>query len=202
MKPYPAIATLEFRGIAAGIQVTDAMVKKAPIALLKSGVISGGRFLALLAGSTASVEEAYQEGCYWAGADLLDHVWLPDVDPVLYQAIMGTCQPCRDGASVGLLETDTVSGLLQATERVLKGTPVELGEVRLADAHLHGKGISCFNGELHDVEAALDLAVQVLETRPHGFSRRILTAPSAGLLAQLNQYAPFGAVQATALKGE
>ncbi len=202
MKPYPAIATLEFRQITVGIQIADAMVKQAPVSLLKSGVISQGRYLALLAGSTAAVEESYREGCYRAGGDLLDHAWLPDVAPTLYQALLGATEPCHSHVAVGILETDTVSAMLQAAERALKGTPVVLSEMRLADPWLHGKGIAIFNGELHDVEAALDLAAAFLATQPHGFNRRILTAPSEGILAQLNQHAPFHAAAPVNLNGE
>ena len=55
MKDYPAIAVLEFGSIADGIYSTDAMLKKAPIAMIKSGTVSGGRYLIILGGSTASV---------------------------------------------------------------------------------------------------------------------------------------------------
>ena len=53
MKKYPAIAVLEFSSIADALFCTDALLKKAPIAMLKSGTVSGGRYLIILGGSTA-----------------------------------------------------------------------------------------------------------------------------------------------------
>ena len=37
MKKYPTIAVIEFASIADGIYCTDALLKKAPIAMIKSG---------------------------------------------------------------------------------------------------------------------------------------------------------------------
>ena len=37
MKKYPAIAVIEFSSIADGIYTTDAILKKAPIAMIKGG---------------------------------------------------------------------------------------------------------------------------------------------------------------------
>ena len=58
MKKYPAIAIVELASIADGIYCTDALLKKAPIAMIKSGTVSHGRYLIVIGGSTASVEES------------------------------------------------------------------------------------------------------------------------------------------------
>ncbi|MFQ5584163.1 MAG: BMC domain-containing protein [Calditrichia bacterium] len=50
MKIYPAIALIEISNIAAGIKVGDAMLKKSPIALLKTGTVSRGKYLVLVGG--------------------------------------------------------------------------------------------------------------------------------------------------------
>ena len=93
MKNPPAIAVVEFKDIAVGIVATDAMLKKSPIAFLKCGTISRGRYLTLIGGTTASVEEAINEGLFWGGANVLDHVLLADVHPQVYDAILGQRRP-------------------------------------------------------------------------------------------------------------
>ena len=55
-KRHAALALLEFESIASGIATSDAMVKRAPIALLRCGTIHPGRYLALIGGSVASTE--------------------------------------------------------------------------------------------------------------------------------------------------
>ena len=75
-KTYPAIALIEFNNIADGITGADAMVKKAPIAMLKSGTVSQGKYLVLIGGSTASVRESFQEGLSQAKESVIDSVFL------------------------------------------------------------------------------------------------------------------------------
>ncbi|MCB0292244.1 MAG: BMC domain-containing protein, partial [Calditrichaeota bacterium] len=89
MKPHPSIAFIELSNTAAGIYCADAMVKRSPIALLKSGTVSRGKYLVLIGGSVAAVDEAYREGLQVAGEDCLDAMILPDVHPQVYAAMLG-----------------------------------------------------------------------------------------------------------------
>ena len=61
MRTYPTLAVIEFASIADGIFCTDALLKKAPIAMIKSGTVSRGRYLIIIGGSTASVEESLNQ---------------------------------------------------------------------------------------------------------------------------------------------
>ncbi len=110
MKKAPALAVLEFRDIPTGIDATDAMLKKAPIAFVKSGTITRGRFLTLIGGSTGAVEESLQEGLFRAGDAVLDHLLLADVHPRVYEAILGVRRPAN-GDPLAIIETDTVASL-------------------------------------------------------------------------------------------
>ena len=55
MRTYPTIAVIEFSSIADGIYCTDALLKKAPITMLKSGTVSRGRYLTMIGGTTSWV---------------------------------------------------------------------------------------------------------------------------------------------------
>jgi microcompartment protein CcmL/EutN len=156
MKTYPAIAILEFEHIATGIYVTDAMVKQSPISILKAGTVHNGKFLIMVGGSVASVDEAYQKGRSLYPDELLDHVILPDVHPELHDGILGKNGQARPEA-IGIIETRTVSCAVQSTDRALKETDVDLVVIRLAD-DLGGKAFSIFTGDLHEVEAAVEAA--------------------------------------------
>ena len=61
MKQYPTLAVIEFASIADGIYCADALLKKAPISMIKAGTASQGRYLIILGGSTAAVEESLNE---------------------------------------------------------------------------------------------------------------------------------------------
>ena len=87
MKKYPAIALIELSSIAKGILAVDAMLKCAPISLIKSGTVSKGKFLILIGGSVASVELAFKEGIKKGDSTVVDCVHLPDIHPQVHDAM-------------------------------------------------------------------------------------------------------------------
>ncbi len=201
MKTYSAIALIEFRDIAAGMFTLDAMVKKSPIALLKSGIITEGRYLVLIGGTTASVDESFQEGLYWGGETILDRVMLPDVHPQLHDAILGKRNTSAGGA-LAIIETPTVSSNVRAAELALKGTPVELVEIRLGESRLAGKGLSLYRGELHDIDAALEIATSFLQGLNVPVTTRIIAAPHEALGRQFSGSTFFHDAPLLELDGE
>jgi microcompartment protein CcmL/EutN len=188
MKKYPAIAIVEFRDIAIGIYATDAIVKKASISLLKCGIVSRGRYLTLIGGTTGSVAESLAEGLACGRDNVIDHVMLPDVHPQVHDAVLGTLNPIQGGA-MAIIETPTASSNVRAAELALKGTHVGLSEMRLADSSLSGKGVSIYRGDLPDIEAAVDIAVTYLKGAGIHVVHQIIPAPSESLGRQIS----FGA---------
>lgn len=200
MKPVAAIAVVEFREIPAGVAATDAMVKRAPIAFVRSGSVRRGRFLTLIGGSTAAVEEAVKAGLEAGAAAVLDHVFLADVHPVLLAGIGGARRIPRGALS--LLETDTAASAVRVAERALKGAHVELVEIRLADAGLAGKGLVVLAGELHDLEAAVELAAAELAGRGLALRVRVIAGPHGATLEQAARSTRFDHAPLVELGGE
>ena len=201
MRKYPAIAVIEFASIADGIYCTDALLKKAPIAMIKSGTVSRGRYLIIIGGSTASVEESLNEALAVGHASRLDHAFLPDVHPQLHDAVLGQRQAVVQDA-VAILETDTVAANVRAAESALKGTRVQLVELRLADYELSGKAISIYNGELHEVQAAMELAGDFLRGRKEYVQHRIICQPHEALTRHLGDGTRFATAKPIELEGE
>ena len=169
----PALALLEFSSIAAGIQAADAMVKRAPIDVIKAGTVQPGKYLVLIGGQVADVEESLAAGREVSGAAavLVDVVYLPQVHPEVVEAIGGGRVP-RVTDALGVIETTTVAAAIHAADAGIKGAEVRLVEVRLADG-LGGKGIVLFSGLVADVEAAVEIGVGVLE-RPDLLVRQVV----------------------------
>jgi microcompartment protein CcmL/EutN len=201
MRHYPTIAVLEFGSIADGLFCTDALLKRAPIAMIKSGTVSGGRYLVIIGGSTASVEESLNEALALGQAGVLDHAFLPDVHSRLHDALLGE-RTTMEQDSVAILETDTVAANVSATEQALKGTDVRLVELRLADYEMSGKAISLFNGPLHEIEAAMGLAVDFLQGRKEYVRHRIISLPHEMLTKQLASGTQFATAKPQELEGE
>jgi microcompartment protein CcmL/EutN len=201
MKKAPALAVIEFRDIPAGIDATDAMLKKASIAFVKSGTITRGRFLTMIGGSTGAVQESLHEGLYRAGDSVLDHLMLADVHPRVYEAILGGRRAAGSGA-MAIIETDTVASNIRAAELALKGTPVELVELRLADSGLSGKGVSIYQGELPDIEAAVAIVLGYLRQMGGDVHHTIISSPHEALARQIGSGTSFGSAALLELDGE
>ena len=167
----PALALVEFSSIAAGIQAADAMVKRAPIDTIRAGTVQPGKYLVLIGGLTADVEESLAAGREIGAAAIVDFVYLPRVHPEVVEAIGGGRVP-RPIDALGVVETATVAAAIQAADFGVKGANVRLVEVRLADG-LGGKGITLFSGLVEDVEAAVDIGVGAL-ARPALLVRQVV----------------------------
>jgi microcompartment protein CcmL/EutN len=201
MKKHPAIAVIEFDHIPDGMSATDAMLKKAPIAFVKCGTITRGRYLTLVGGTTASVDEALREGLAHGAGAVLDHLFLADVHPRVYDAILGRRKPGGVGA-LAIIETDTVAANVRAAEAALKGTPVDLIEIRLADAGLSGRGLSVYQGTLPDIEAAIDIVTRYLGESGGQLRHRVVSAPHEALIRQIEASTWFGSQEVLDLDGE
>ncbi len=156
----PALALIEFNSIAIGIRAGDAMVKKALIASIKAGTVQPGRYLVLITGQVAEVDESLRAGMEWGGASVINTVFLPHVHPAVVQAVGGE-RVTGTGVALGVIETTNVAATIQAADAGVKGAQVTLREIRLADG-LGGKAFCLFQGEVQDVEAAVEIGVGAL----------------------------------------
>jgi microcompartment protein CcmL/EutN len=154
----PAIALLEFDSIAVGIEAGDAMAKRAPIDVLRSGTIHPGKYLVLVGGAVGDVEEAFAAGREIGGPCLVDTIFLPNVHDQVVAALRGVRQ-AGAGEALGVIETETVAATICAADAGVKGAYVRLLDLRLGDG-LGGKGYLLFDGVVSEVEAAVALACE------------------------------------------
>ena len=157
---HPAIAILEFASIAVGIEAGDAMVKRAPLGVIQSGTVQPGKYLVLVAGDVASVDEALAAGHEVGGDAIVDRVFLPDVHPDVVAAMQGD-RTFGDGESLGIIETATVAAVIESADAAAKGATVTVAQIEMADG-LGGKGYVLLGGVLSEVEAAVDAGVAAL----------------------------------------
>jgi microcompartment protein CcmL/EutN len=151
----PAIASLELASIARGIVALDQMAKRAETTIVAARTISPGRYLIVLSGLVAEIEEATEAGRAAAKEDLVDSIVLRDPHADLRTGLAAALDVVLS-ESLAIVEIATVSSALLAAERALKGSDVRLIELRLG-AGLSGKGVFTLTGPLPDVEAAKGL---------------------------------------------
>ena len=182
----PALALIELDSIAVGIEAGDAMVKRAPVEVVRAGTVHPGRYLILITGDVAAVEEAFGAGVDVGQGALVDTVLLPNVHAQVVRALRGERRP-GSGDALGVVETATAAATIEAADAGVKGAAVELLELRLADG-LGGKGYLLFDGTVSDVEAAVAIAVARISDpseAPSTTSR--VQPPVARVIAQLHR---------------
>jgi len=134
-----AIGLIETVSIAIGISVTDEMAKTADVEVLESTAICPGKYMVLIAGDVSSV--------------------VPHVHPQIFPAILGATE-VENLRALGVVETFTVASSILAADAAAKAAGVTLLEIRLAKG-LGGKGFFTMTGEVFEVEAAMDAALEV-----------------------------------------
>ena len=189
MKKYQAICIIESSNVAIGLKCTDVMLKNSPVTILKSGSVHPGKFLTLVGGSVASVEEAYQTGIHTAGEDIRDHVFLPDIHEFVVDAILGKRNNCSEEA-IGIFETKTLCTTVRASDIAIKNMDIELVELRFSD-DLGGKAFVIYTGKLEEVEAALDISVRTMDDVGYLCKNVLIPSPDENLCQQINNSSVF-----------
>ena len=170
------IGVQEFSSIAAGFLALDAIVKAAPVAVLATRIVTPGKFIVLFTGDVASVDASLTAGRGSSGEDLLDELFIPNLDRKVIPAIRGPVT-VREWDAMGIIESLSVTAGIEAADIAAKEAEVEIPEIRLAGG-MGGKSTIKIMGRIEDVEASLAagtgyvqgkglLCKQVVIPRPH-----------------------------------
>jgi microcompartment protein CcmL/EutN len=189
MNRYPAIALIEFDSIATGTTASDAMVKAAPIDRIHAGTIHRGKYLVLVGGTVGSVEQSFVAGLRLGGDAVLDRVLLPEVHAEVHDAVFGQRRSDLYDA-LGILESETVSAVVQAADAGVKGARVHVKEIRLGDG-LGGKGIVWFTGAVADVQAAVSIGSAAIADRSTRLRTTVIPALHEDLIRGLGESTRF-----------
>ena len=186
----PAIAVLEFDSIARGIEAGDAMVKRAPLDVIRAGTVHPGKYLVLVGGLTADVEEALEAGRETGHGALVDVVFLPDVHPDVVASV-GGARRRDDGEALGVIETRTVAAVIHAADAGVKGADVTLRELWMADG-LGGKGYVLFGGPVAEVEVAVEYGVARIAPTEQEVAHVVISQLHGEMLENLEADPRFG----------
>lgn len=174
-----AIGLIEMNSIAAGIDVTDQLIKAADVELVVSRSICSGKYMVIIGGEVAAVRSSIAIGLdRWEGA-VIDHITIPNVHPSVFPAISGSNIVLQKGA-LGVIESFSVASLLEAADTAAKTARVDLLEIRLAMA-LGGKAFVTLTGDVSAVRAAVDAGAQVVAEKGLLVNKVVIPAPSKQL---------------------
>ncbi len=174
-----AVGMIELNSIAAGIDVTDTMLKTSNVELIISRSICSGKYMVIVGGNVAAVRSSVEAGVEkWQGA-VIDHILLSNIDSQVMPALAGANQVEMLGA-LGIIESFSVSSLLEAADAAVKSANVSLMEIRLAMA-LGGKAFVTLTGTVGNVRAAVDAGSAVVSDKGLLVNKVVIPAPSKEL---------------------
>lgn len=173
---FRAIGLIELNSIAAGMDVTDQMLKTANVELLISRSICSGKFMVIVGGDVAAVRASVDSGLdRWEGA-VIDSMVIPNVHPSVFPAISGSNVVLKKG-SLGIIESFSVASLLEAADVAVKTANVQLLEIRLAMA-LGGKAFVTMIGDVSAVRAAVDSGATLVAEKGLLVNKVVIPSPS------------------------
>ncbi len=170
-----AISVIELSSIARGVFVSDAMVKKAPVDIIVSKTISSGKYIILISGDIASVEEAKNIGVQMADECLVDSLFIPHLHPQILPALKKV-YPNVTLSSIAIVETTSVASAILSLDFSLKTADVSVKDLVLGRG-IGGKGYFILTGELSEIEAAVSAAREILEEKKKLLQIEIIPSP-------------------------
>jgi microcompartment protein CcmL/EutN len=178
-----AIGGVELSSMARGFDVTDTMLKTAPVKLLLARTVCPGKYIVLVTGAVADVQASVDAGGSRAGVSLVDRFVIPNIHPEVMPAVSGTAVAGKLEA-LGVVEAFSVSALIEAADAAVKAASVRLIEVRLAMA-MGGKAFVTMTGSVAAVDTAVAAAAAVVGKRGLLVEKVVIPQPRPELLTEM-----------------
>ena len=175
-----AIGMVEFSSIARGIYAADQMVKISEVEIVTAQTICPGKYIALVEGDVAAVQDSVHIGEKFAGEYFVDSLVIPNVHHGIFPAITGATMP-EHVTALGIFETFSVATMITAADQTLKAAELEAIEIRLGTG-LGGKSFFTFTGDVAAVETGVEAGRGVAETKGLMVDAEVIPSPSDRLV--------------------
>jgi len=172
-----AIGLVEFYSIARGIEVADQMLKAANVELILSSATCPGKYITLIHGDVAAVENSVNAAVRLGGEFLVDHLIIPNVDEQIFPAITGSSSVDNIRA-VGVIESFAIASLIIAADACVKAASVDLLELRIGSG-IAGKSYVVMTGDVSDVNAAVKAGVEIIKDTGNIVCYTVIPSPHA-----------------------
>jgi microcompartment protein CcmL/EutN len=178
-----SIGLIELSSIAAGFQVSDAMLKAAAVDLVLARSICSGKYMVMVRGDVAAVEAAVAAGRSAGNFAVIDSFVIPNVHDAVFPAIAGNSK-IEALSALGVIESFSVASLIEGADAAVKAANVELIEIRLAMA-LGGKAFVTMTGDVAAVQSAVEAGAQVVAEKGLLVNRVVIPHPRPELLNEM-----------------
>lgn len=174
------LGIVELSSIAKGLAVCDRMLKKAQIEVLRAAPVGCGKFLILVTGPEADLQESVQEGEQSADDFLVGWTFIANLHPMVHAALQRRGGAPAEVDAIGIFESASLAALVRAADGAAKVASIRILELTF-DLDLGGKGYFTLTGALSEVEAALEAAERFVLSEGHHVHREIIARPHEGM---------------------
>ena len=178
-----AIGIVELSSIASGYASSDEMLKAANVDMLLARSICSGKYMVMVGGDVANVQSSVAAGVAVSEGAVIDSAVLSNIDPTVFPAISGA-NPVEKLEALGVIESFSVTSLIEAADAAAKAADVQLIELRLAMA-LGGKAFATLTGSVAAVQAAVDAGASLVAAKGLLVNRVVIPRPHENLLNEL-----------------
>lgn len=179
-----AIGMLELSSIGIGFEAQDAMLKASSAQLLLARTICSGKYAVIIGGDVSDVQSSVDAGLSLSKDALIDKLIIPNVHPNVFPALSSSVElSSKDCGAMGIVETFTVSSILEAADAAAKSANVILFRIHIAMA-IGGKGFLQLTGDVSSVRSAVSEAAQVAIERGVLVSQVVIPNPSKELFIE------------------
>ena len=178
-----SIGLIELTSIAAGYQVTDAMLKAADVDLVLSRSICSGKYMVMVKGEVGAVQASVSAGISQGNFSIIDSFVIPNLHESVFTAIAGTSKT-EALEALGILESFSVASLIEGADAAAKAANVELIEIRLAMA-LGGKAYVTLTGDVAAVQSAIEAGAQMVAQKGMLVNKVVIPRPRPELLTEM-----------------
>lgn len=177
------IGFLEYISVGKGIEAADLISKNTAITILLSAPNCPGRYQILFTGDVGAVKEAVQLAESIADFNFLDSLVLPRADDKVVSALYSP-DVTDIGEAIGIFETMTMTSAIEGADTMVKTSDVSIVELRIGKG-LAGKSYVIVTGTLHDVEMAVNTALETVKERGIVISSVVIPSLNKELIRHL-----------------
>src|SRR5215471_17187665 len=178
-----SLGLIELTSIAAGFQVSDAMLKAADVDMVLARSICSGKYMVMVRGEVAAVQSAVSAGLHAGNFSVVDSFVIPNLHESIFPAISGTAK-VEELEALGVVEAFSVASLIEGADAAVKTANIQLIEIRLAMA-LGGKAFVTLTGDVAAVTSAVDAGAQVVGQKGMLVNKVVIPRPRPELLNEM-----------------
>lgn len=178
-----SIGLVEFKNISRGIESADSMLKGAGVELLQATPVCPGKFVVIVGGELSAVRSAVDHAKEVYGDSIIDSFVIGNVAEQVFPALTGTVD-IKNKNALGMIETFTVAGAIEAGDLAVKAAVVDLVEIRIARG-MGGKCFALLTGGVADVTAAVEAGSQRVREQGTLVNRIVIPNPHVDLWSKL-----------------